>query len=971
MAGIGNNLYPPIFKKAYLPAFTLQSGECRIYFSLSNYNSLKSMNLNLVQISVQNQNTNYSALRVQEENDDSTKPVYPAGIKMAKLEIDNNRNSDDKYFVVIKSEDLQSGFEVGQYYKVQIRFTDTDENIPAFENTDEWFTANLSHFSEWSQVVLIKCISAPSVQLRNFSSIDEGEGKTFTLKDIDLTGRVTFEGDQSQYLRKYRVYLYDSNKKLIEDSKDIFLNIYTNLNEIKYKIKTILKDGESYKIVIRFQTNNLYEWKQQYDFTLNLIQYTTLDSNNIFIKAEADKNAGWIQVHVYSLQNIQNFGMNLVIKRSSSKDGFNTQEDMFIFYAAQGKKIDFIWKDKIIESGVWYKYSVQQINEEGFRSNTIKDIHSVMCEFQDIFLLNQHKQLKVRFNPQINNYSHVVAESLTQTIGSQYPFIRRNGNTNYRSFTLSGTITHFMDERQNGMKASEENLYDKTILEDYEDYKKDNGITLYNNFLYEKDFRQQVISFLYENNVKLYKSTTEGNILVKLMNISFTPNNTLGRQIYDFSCTVQQVVEFNIENCELYNIQERGKYQYINEIILTKYGQVTVPSYGLYYKNDSSIESQAYNNRNVQENYFKGSQDIIKEYILPKYNYLKTDLIDIRIEYLTSLKIEFTSPPYLISIKEGKYTKYSVGDTEKPILTGHVVYINGEPIIVGPEGILELSDPETKITALSFLSEKEKGIISYEANITKFEKSNVHPRSYENIKRIGQLFGHFNVADSIFGKIYRRYYFNSTQMTKRLQKIKGLRIYAEPNTLLLVKEQQDNESYNPVLIGETGLLEFYETDIGGIQGNDTNITGIYPLGPKLKRVSDSYTGELKDNQYVYDSHSYGGIQEISNPQKNHVYSILEEGTTRDSIAALKSKIFPSNEENRIGLQLTEGADMLYVDYQTILLILHDRTLDVIYYQGGWALFSKEDETVLVPMPMIIDYYCEILKKEYDINESSI
>jgi len=113
MAGIGNNLYPPIFKKAYLPAFTLQSGECRIYFSLSNYNSLKSMNLNLVQISVQNQNTNYSALRVQEEDGDSTKPVYPAGIKMAKIEIDNNRNSDDKYFVVVKSEDLQSGFEVG------------------------------------------------------------------------------------------------------------------------------------------------------------------------------------------------------------------------------------------------------------------------------------------------------------------------------------------------------------------------------------------------------------------------------------------------------------------------------------------------------------------------------------------------------------------------------------------------------------------------------------------------------------------------------------------------------------------------------------------------------------------------------------------------------------------------------------------------------------------------------------------
>lgn len=39
MAGLGNNLYPPIFKKAYMPAFSKSNG-CRIYFSLSAYNSL-------------------------------------------------------------------------------------------------------------------------------------------------------------------------------------------------------------------------------------------------------------------------------------------------------------------------------------------------------------------------------------------------------------------------------------------------------------------------------------------------------------------------------------------------------------------------------------------------------------------------------------------------------------------------------------------------------------------------------------------------------------------------------------------------------------------------------------------------------------------------------------------------------------------------------------------------------------------
>ena len=36
MPGLSNNLYPPIFKKSYVPAFV---GSCEIYFSISAYNS--------------------------------------------------------------------------------------------------------------------------------------------------------------------------------------------------------------------------------------------------------------------------------------------------------------------------------------------------------------------------------------------------------------------------------------------------------------------------------------------------------------------------------------------------------------------------------------------------------------------------------------------------------------------------------------------------------------------------------------------------------------------------------------------------------------------------------------------------------------------------------------------------------------------------------------------------------------------
>jgi len=93
-----------------------------------------------------------------------------------------------------------------------------------------------------------------------------------------------------------------------------------------------------------------------------------------------------------------------------------------------------------------------------------------------------------------------------------------------------------MDTKENGMKASPQDLYGDN-LNRYKQWNSAHNITPYNDSVYERDFRQKVIKFLYENKVKLYKSTTEGNMLVKLMNISFTPNNTLSRHIYSFTCT--------------------------------------------------------------------------------------------------------------------------------------------------------------------------------------------------------------------------------------------------------------------------------------------------------------------------------------------------------------------------------------------------------------------------------------------------
>ena len=86
--------------------------------------------------------------------------------------------------------------------------------------------------------------------------------------------------------------------------------------------------------------------------------FTTLDPNEVFISAKPDDKAGWVEVNVTSLSPILKLGTNLVIKRKSSKDNFVSWEEMNIFLAKIGEKINYTWYDRTVESGVWYYYGI-------------------------------------------------------------------------------------------------------------------------------------------------------------------------------------------------------------------------------------------------------------------------------------------------------------------------------------------------------------------------------------------------------------------------------------------------------------------------------------------------------------------------------------------------------------------------------------------------------------------------------------
>ena len=91
---------------------------------------------------------------------------------------------------------------------------------------------------------------------------------------------------------------------------------------------------------------------------------------------------------------------------------------------------------------------------------------------------------------------------------------------------------------------------EKEIIDDIKS--KTTNLTSDNIYL-ERNFKLEVLEWLTNGQPKVFRSPTEGNYIVRLMNVSLVPNDTLGRMIHTFNCTAYEVAENDYENLEKYN----------------------------------------------------------------------------------------------------------------------------------------------------------------------------------------------------------------------------------------------------------------------------------------------------------------------------------------------------------------------------------------------------------------------------------
>jgi hypothetical protein len=68
------------------------------------------------------------------------------------------------------------------------------------------------------------------------------------------------------------------------------------------------------------------------------------------------------------------------------------------------------------------------------------------------------------------------------------------------------------------------------------------------NIAAERMFKMKVLEWLTNGEPKVYRSPAEGNFIVRLMNSSLSPNDTLGRMLHTFSSTAYEIADFNYSN---------------------------------------------------------------------------------------------------------------------------------------------------------------------------------------------------------------------------------------------------------------------------------------------------------------------------------------------------------------------------------------------------------------------------------------
>lgn len=567
---------------------------------------------------------------------------YINSSKIIAYAITNSFSTDEGWaeFLIASFKDTTTktkfNFNQGQYYKFQICYFD-DENNPDYTK------------GYYSYIVTGKCLGVSKPRLRFFDP-EFNDAKYNNMPKTEY--KVEYSTSMlSEGIYSYSYWLETNTGEISFQAFDIpFVfnadekNDYTahpggtssplqRIQVIKFSFPFEITSNTTYKVYCKIKTVNGYE-DQVYHTIKNTIEPVFVgELKQINDNSTLDSDMGCIRIQITLNENYSgNKKFHLKLLRISEDERYYTAIAYLNcdFDSSQG---GCEYCDYNVESGKTYKYNlIETDSQKNIISKRIfKKGISMKVYYEDMFLSDCERCLKIRFNPKISSFKTTLLENKMDTIGNKYPFFFRNDTVGYKEFPINGLISYHMDDIKGFLIEKD----DEPIKMGIENYSDRYNITRSNsdflptvnlvdyNVAAEKYFKIKVLDWLNNGNPKLFRSPTEGVYLVRLLNVSLAPEEALGRMLHSFSCTAYECLDSNpitnlIEN-NCFRFTENKFGNFISYFSGSIAGQ-SIMTLGTYESKNSLntiVTNKEYNyGLTVNKNYVQRIQTL---YILPVY----------------------------------------------------------------------------------------------------------------------------------------------------------------------------------------------------------------------------------------------------------------------------------------------------------------------------------------------------------------
>lgn len=750
------SIYPPTLQSTQ-PAFLATTPDYEIKYTLQKVTSAET--IKHIQIRVVEQRSNSSIVNTSKypdniiyKNVDLTKEASPYGIK-------------------ILTSDLRKPWSPGVCYKIQLRFGSTSfpSDLSAFA---AWKKEQINNqtFSEWSTVMVIKAIAQPEVYIENAGTL---RTDVIASKQTEASLTPLFVGDyidnaSEEPLEKYKFDLYDETGKTLIESSD-WIQAVSGKN-CSHRFKTMLTNNESYRVYFSIVTRNGYETRTYYDFQAIKVYLESLTDVSIRVD-DADvfcRENGCMRIYLTAKNPLTGC---YVLTRTSEESNYQVYEDLKYFnYFEEEFSDTLLYIDYIIESGIKYKYAFQYQNSQGLRSAPLQEdgmtVPSRSVDFEYSYIYRDGVQLRLKFNQKLSSFKHTTLASKQDTLGDQFPHLSKNGYAYYAEFPISGLISFQMDEDQTFFTLKTDGYYYNNELvipadkfsvstatrgdESVPSYLPIDSSITDNNIFVERKFREKAEQFLNDFTYKLYKSPTEGNIVIGLINLSMTPNASLGRMIFEFSATAYEVLENTIDDLNEVGIIDVGIFN--NEVsteIQTSFGQIDGIYLGCPEGNDIYNLIKQQEEIAVGDDRYKLSLVNVNSFWIERY---PTIDFDGKIYELEVQKAEEDTKEIEAELVRWRALKEAASNAPSSAVR---LSVNGSDVIVAPNRLYSVREG---VNSLSMTSVKYPIIVNYVCSLTRERNDAVGEVGSIDTSRIwGQVSGIFSGTDKVL-KNYKYYY---------------------------------------------------------------------------------------------------------------------------------------------------------------------------------------------------------------------